>query len=160
MKRNKITTIVLMALSLLNYLVGGLMGFILIRDENIKTFTFVFLIFIAVSALCLVADWFTIQQANAGTEYRVLKLKKWHLVREQRRMKPDEDGLHALAMGITGFTFSLTVPLFAFALIWPDTFWLPSFSTILSVVAMVTVLTEFIIGFVISYRKEKKGETI
>ena len=160
MRKNRTVTIVLAALSLLNYVVGGLMGFILIRGEHKGVFAFIYFVFLVASAISMAANWYMLRQANAETPYRVLKLRKWRLVRESRHMKPDRDGLKALAMGITGYAFSLGVPLYACALIWPDTFWMLSFNTIFSVLILLSVLVDFIIEIVIATRERKKGETL
>ena len=42
MKKKKLFAIILNALTLLNFLVGGLLGFILIKGEDLKTFRFIF----------------------------------------------------------------------------------------------------------------------
>lgn len=160
MRKIRTITIVLAALSLLNCVVGGLMGFILIKGEHKGVFAFIYFVFLAASAFGLAAGWCTLRQANAETPYRVLKLRKWRLVRESKRMTPDRDGLRALAMGITGYAFSLGVSLYSCALIWPDTFWMLSFKTIFSVLMLLSVLVEFIIEIVIAARERKKGETL
>lgn len=160
MSRIKIATIVLAALALVNYLVGAIMGFVLVRGENLKTFAFVFGIMLLASVVCLVADWMTLRWAESGEEYKVLKLRKGRFVRETRKMRRDNEGLQALQMGISGLSFSLTVPLFAFGLIWPDTFWLLSFNVISSIAVAVPVLSGFIIGIVSSASQRKKGETL
>lgn len=157
MRRIRIVTVVLAALSLVNFIVGGILGFVLIKGEEIKIFSFLFFIFLAVAIVSLLADWFTLRQAEAETPYRVLTLKKGRFVREQRRMERDSDGLQALQMGISGWAFSLSVPLLAFGLIWPDTFWLLSFDVILTCIMGTVVLSGLIIG-IIRYRREKGGD--
>ena len=159
---NKIrnATIVLAALALLNYLVGAIMGFVLVRGENVKVFAFVFGIMLLASVVCLVADWMTLRQAERGMEYTVLKLRKGRFVREPRKMQRDDEGLQALQMGISGWSFSLIVPLFAFGLIWPDTFWLLSFEVLSSIAVGLPVLSGFIIGIIRAHRQRKKGETL
>ena len=159
---NKIrnATIVLAALALLNFLVGAIMGFVLVRGENVKVFAFVFGIMLLASVVCLVADWMTLRQAERGMEYTVLKLRKGRFVREPRKMQRDDEGLQALQMGISGWSFSLIVPLFAFGLIWPDTFWLLSFEVLSSIAVGLPVLSGFIIGIIRAHRQRKKGETL
>lgn len=160
MNKIRIATIVLAALALVNYLVGAIMGFALVRGENLKTFAYVFCISLFVGVVCLVADWMTLRRVESGEEYKVLKLRKGRFVREPRKMQRDDEGLQALQMGISGWSFSLMVPLFAFGLIWPDTFWLLSFNVISSIAVAVPVLSGFIIGIVSSARQRKKGETL
>lgn len=160
MNKIRIATIVLAVLALLNYLVGALLGFIGIRGENVKVFAFVFCISLFVGVVCLVADWMTLRSAESGEEYKVLKLRKGRFVRETRKMRRDNEGLQALQMGISGWSFSLMVPLFAFGLIWPDTFWLLSFNVISSIAVAVPVFSGFIIGIVSSARQRKKGEAL
>lgn len=160
MNKIRIATIVLAALALVNYLVGAIMGFVLVRGENVKVFAFVFGIMLLASVVCLVADWMTLRQAERGMEYTVLKLRKGCFVREPRKMQRDDDGLQALQMGISGWSFSLIVPLFAFGLIWPDTFWLLSFEVLSSIAVGLPVLSAFIIGIVRAHRQRKKGETL
>lgn len=160
MNKIRIATIVLAALALVNYLVGAIMGFVLVRDENVKVFAFVFGIMLLARVVCLVADWMTLRQAERGMEYTVLKLRKGRFVREPRKMQRDDDGLQALQMGISGWSFSLIVPLLAFGLIWPDTFWLLSFNVLSSIAVGLPVLSGFIIGIVRAHRQRKKGETL
>ncbi len=160
MNKIRIATIALTALSLLNYLVGGIMGFVLTRGENLKTFGFVFAVCVFASVVCLVADWGTLRQAESRMEYRVLTLRKWRFVREPRRMKPDDDGLQALQMGITGWAFSLTVLLYALALIWPDRFWMLSSRVLISATVLISVASGVVIGFIRARRQEKKGESL
>ena len=160
MNKIRIATIVLAALALVNYLVGAIMGFVLVRGENVKVFAFVFGIMLLASVVCLVADWMTLRQAERGMEYTVLKLRKGRFVRETRKMQRDDEGLQALQMGISGWSFSLIVPLFAFGLIWPDTFWLLSASVLSSIAVGLPVLSGFIIGIIRAHRQRKKGETL
>ena len=160
MNKIRIATIVLAAMALVNYLVGAIMGFVLVRDENVKVFAFVFGIMLFASVVCLVADWMTLRSAESGEEYKVLKLRKGRFVRETRKMRRDNEGLQALQMGISGWSFSLIVPLFAFGLIWPDTFWLLSASVLSSIAVGLPVLSGFIIGIVTSARQRKKGEAL
>lgn len=160
MNKIRITTIVLAALALVNYLVGAIMGFVLVRGENVKVFAFVFGIMLLASVVCLVADWMTLRQAERGMEYTVLKLRKGRFVREPRKMQRDDEGLQALQMGISGWSFSLIVPLFAFGLIWPDTFWLLSFEVLSSIAVGLPVLSGFIIGIIRAHRQRNKGETL
>ena len=160
MNKIRIATIVLAALALVNYLVGAIMGFVLVRGENVKVFAFVFGILLLASVVCLVADWMTLRQAERGMEYTVLKLRKGRFVREPRKMQRDDDGLQALQMGISGWSFSLIVPLFAFGMIWPDTFWLLSASVLSSIAVGLPVLSGFIIGIIRAHRQRKKGETL
>lgn len=160
MNKIRIATIVLAVLALLNYLVGAIMGFVLVRDENVKVFAFVFGIMLLAGVVCLVADWMTLRQAERGMEYTVLKLRKGRFVREPRKMQRDDDGLQALQMGISGWSFSLIVPLFAFGLIWPDTFWLLSFEVLSGIAVGLPVLSAFIIGIVRAHRQRKKGEAL
>ena len=157
MNKIRIATIVLAVLALLNYLVGALLGFIGIRGEDVKLFAYVFCISLLVGVVCLVADWLTLRWAESGEEYKVLKLRKGRFVREMRKMRRDNEGLQALQMGISGWSFSLMVPLFAFELIWP---WLLSFNVISSIAVAVPVLSGFIIGIVSSARQRKKGEAL
>lgn len=160
MNKIRITTIVLAALALVNYLVGAIMGFALVRGENLKTFAFVFGIMLLAGVVCLVADWMTLRQVESEMEYKVLKLRKGRFVREPRKMQRDDEGLQALQMGISGWSFSLIVPLFAFGLIWPDTFWLLSFEVLSSLAVGLPVLSAFIIGIIRACRQHKKGETV
>ena len=160
MNKIGIATIVLAVLALLNYLVGALLGFIGIRGEDVKLFAYVFCISLFVGVVCLVANWMTLRSAESGEEYKVLKLRKGRFVRETRKMRCDNEGLQALQMGISGWSFSLMVPLVAFGLIWPDTFWLLSFNVISSIAVAVPVLSGFIIGIVSSARQRKKGEAL
>ena len=160
MNKIRIATIVLAALALVNYLVGAIMGFALVRGENLKTFAFVFGIMLLAGVVCLVADWMTLRQVESEMEYKVLKLRKGRFVREPRKMRRDDEGLQALQMGISGWSFSLIVPLFAFGLIWPDTFWLLSFNVLSSLAVGLPVLSAFIIGIVSSARQRKKGEAL
>lgn len=160
MNKIRIATIVLAVLALLNYLVGALLGFIGIRGENVKLFAFVFGIMLLAGVVGLLADWMTLRQVESGEEYKVLKLRKGRFVREPRKMRRDDEGFQALQMGITGWSFSLIVPLFAFRLIWPDTFWLLSFNVLSSVAVGISVLSGFILGIVRAARQRKKGEAL
>ena len=156
MNKIRIATIVLTALALVNYLVGAIMGFVLVRGENVKVFAFEFGIMLLAGVVCLVADWMTLRQAERGMEYKVLKLRKGRFVREPRKMQRDDEGLQALQMGISGWLFSLMVPLFAFGSIWLE---MP-FEVLSSIAVAVPVLSGFIIGIVSSARQRKKGETL
>lgn len=160
MNKIRIATIVLAALALVNYIVGAIMGFVLVRGENLKTFAFVFGIMLLAGIVCLLADWMTLRQVDSEMEYKVLKLRKGRFVREPRKMRRDDEGLEALQMGISGWSFSLMVPLFAFGLIWPDTFWLLSFEVLSRLAVGLPVLSGFIIGIIRAHRQRKKGETL
>ena len=160
MNKKRIATIVLAAMALLNYLVGAIMGFVFVRGENVKVFAFVFGIMLLAGVVGLVADWMTLRQAESEMEYKVLKLRKGRFVREPRKMRRDDEGFQALQMGITGWSFSLIVPLFAFRLIWPDTFWLLSFNVLSSVAVGISVLSGFILGIVRAALQRKKGEAL
>ena len=160
MNKIRIATIVLAVLALVNYLVGALLGFIGLRGENVKLFAYVFCISLFVGVVCLLADWMTLRSAESGEEYKVLKLRKGRFVREPRKMQRDDEGLQALQMGISGWSFSLIVPLFALGLIWPDTFWLLSFEVLSSLAVGLPVLSAFIIGIIRAHRQHKKGETL
>ena len=160
MNKIRIATIMLAVLALLNYLVGALLGFIGIRGENVKLFAFVFGIMLLAGVVGLLADWMTLRQVESGEEYKVLKLRKGRFVREPRKMRRDDEGFQALQMGISGWSFSLIVPLFAFRLIWPDTFWLLSFNVLSSVAVGISVLSGFILGIVRAARQRKKGEAL
>ena len=160
MNKIRIATIVLAALALVNYLVGAIMGFVFVRGENVKVFAYVFGIMLLAGVVCLVADWMTLRQAERGMEYTVLKLRKGRFVREPRKMQRDDEGLQALQMGISVWSFSLIVPLFALGLIWPDTFWLLSFEVLSSIAVGLPVLSAFIIGIIRAHRQHKKGETL
>ena len=160
MNKIRIATIVLAALALVNYLVGAIMGFVFVRGENVKVFAFVFGIMLLAGVVGLLADWMTLRQAESEMEYKVLKLRKGRFVREPRKMRRDDEGFQALQMGITGLSFSLIVPLFAFGLIWPDTFWLLSFNVLSSVAVGISVLSGFILGIVRAARQRRKGENV
>lgn len=160
MNKKRIATIVLAAMALLNYLVGAIMGFVFVRGENVKVFAFVFGIMLLAGVVGLLADWMTLRQVESGEEYKVLKLRKGRFVREPRKMRRDDEGFQALQMGITGWSFSLIVPLFAFRLIWPDTFWLLSFNVLSSVAVGISVLSGFILGIVRAALQRKKGEAL
>jgi|GEM_PF-1781590 len=157
MRRIRIVTVVLAALSLVNFIVGGILGFVLIKGEEIKIFSFLFFIFLAVAVGCLLADWMTLRQTESEMEYRVLTLRKWRFVREPRRMKRDDNGLLALQMGISGWLFSLMVPLIAVGFIWPDSFWLLSAEVVNGFVMMAIGLSGLVIGFIRARRQRKKG---
>ena len=160
MNKKRIATIVLAAMALLNYLVGAIMGFVFVRGENVKVFAFVFGIMLLAGVVGLLADWMTLRQVESGEEYKVLKLRKGRFVREPRKMRRDDEGFQALQMGITGWSFSLIVPLFAFRLIWPDTFWLLSFNVLSSVAVGISVLSGLILGIVRAARQRRKGENV
>ena len=160
MNKIRIATIVLAALSLLNFIVGGIIGLVFPSSESKKIFIFIFLVCIVAAIVCLLCDRMTLRQAEAETEYKVLKLRKGRLVREPRRMEHDNDGLRALQMGISGWVFSLMVPLFAFGMVWPDTFWLLSFNVLWEVLVLFLVAMVFVIEIIIANRKRKKGETL
>lgn len=160
MNKIRIATIVLAVLALVNYLVGAIMGFVFVRGENVKVFAFVFGIMLLAGVVGLLADWMTLRQVESEMEYKVLKLRKGRFVREPRKMRRDNEGLQALQMGISGWSFSLIVPLFAFGLIWPDTFWLLSFNVLSSVAVGISVLSGFIIGIIRAHRQRKKGEAL
>ena len=153
MSKIKITTIVFAALSLLNFIVGGIMGFVFTNSENRKVFAFIFFVCVVAAVVTLLCDWMTLKQANAQTEYKVLKLRKGRFVREKHRMKPD-DGLQALHMGISGWLFSLIVPLYAVGMWWPDIFWLFSFKTLIRFVVLAIMLCSFVFG-IVRYIKTK-----
>jgi hypothetical protein len=148
------------ALSLVNYLVGGIMGFILVRGENLKMFAFLFGVFVLAGVGCLLADWMTLRQTESEMEYRVLTLRKWRFVREPRRMKRDDNGLLALQMGISGWLFSLMVPLIAVGFIWPDSFWLLSAEVVNGFVMMAIGLSGLVIGLIRARCQRKKGENV
>ncbi|MBQ7062417.1 MAG: hypothetical protein IJM88_03920 [Bacteroidales bacterium] len=160
MRRNRIATIVLAALSLLNFLIGGIMGFVLPNSENRKVFIFIFFVCLVAAIITLICDWVMLKQANEEREYKVLRLRKGRLVREPRRLERDYDGLRALQMGISAWFFSLVVPLFAFAMIWPNKFWMMSCNVLAKSLVFATVLVEFVIEIIIVCRKQKRGEEV
>ena len=118
MNKTRIAVIVFAALSLLNFIVGGIMGFLLPNGEDRKVFTCIFFVSLALTAIILICDRAILKKENTLTEYKVWKLRKGHFVRETRRMKP-YNRLDALNMIISGWLLTLILPLFAFGMIWP-----------------------------------------
>ena len=155
MKRNRIVSIVLSALSLLNFLVGGLMGFILIKGENLKIFNFIFWICLATELFCLLCSWYELHHSKNKKEtyYNAPRLKKWHIVKERRIYKFDAEQA-ALEIGISGWALSLIVPMFALGTIWPDTFWQFSFNVYIKSLGTAAILFGLIMG-IIKYKREK-----
>lgn len=156
MKKKKLFTIVLSALSLLNFLVGGLLGFILIKGEDLKTFNFIFWISFPMTVFCLLVGWYSLRKANVDTTYNALKLIKWRIVKEQRHYKTDNE-LQALEVGISGWLLSLITPLFALKVIWPYTFWVFSFNVVIECLGASLILMGFIFG-IIKYRRQKGAD--
>lgn len=153
MKKKKIFTIVLSALSLLNFLVGGLTGFILIKGEDLKTFNFIFWISFPMTVFCLLVGWYSLRKANMDTTYNALKLRKWRIVKEQRHYKTDNE-LQALEVSISGWALSLILPLFALGTIWPNTFWQFSFNVYIKFLGTAAILFGLIMG-IIKYSRTK-----
>ena len=153
MKKNRIIIIVFASLTLLNFLVGGLMGFMLIEGEDMETFNFIFWISFPMTLFCLLTGWYSLRKADVDTPYNTLRLRKWHIVREQRHYKTDNK-LQALEMVISAWLLSLMTPLFAFKVIWPDTFWVFSFNVLIKFLGAAVVLMGLIFG-IIKYKREK-----
>lgn len=160
MRRKRIATLVFVALSVLNFLVGGLAGFICIRGEDVKVFAFIYAACLVAAAVCVVCDWAMLRQAAMEKPYRVLRLRKGRLVREERRMRPDTDGLRALQMGFSGWLFSLVVPLFAAALIWPELAQVVSGKSIFNLLLLGIALFEFVVEIVIAVRSQKERSDV
>lgn len=156
MKKSKIITIVLSALTVLHFLVGGLMGFIMIKGEDLKTFNFLFWISLPMAIFCLLVDWYSLGKADVETPYTTLKLRKWRIVKERRIYKSD-NRLQALELGIYAWLLSLVVPLFAFKVVWPDTFWPFSFNALIEFLGTSLVLIGVIMG-IIKNRRKKGGQ--
>lgn len=157
MNKVRIAIIVFAALSLVNFIVGGIMGFILPNSEDRKMFVCIFFVCLALTAIILICDRAILKKENTLTEYKVWKLRKGHFVRETRRMKP-YDRLDALNMIISGWLLTLILPLFAFGLIWPGTFWIFSFKMLIQFTAFAEILISFVFG-IIKYIRTK-GENV
>ena len=156
MKKSKILTIVLSALTVLHFLVGGLMGFIMIKGEDLKTFNLIFWISLPMAIFCLLVDWYSLSKADVETPYTTLKLRKWRIVKERRIYKSD-NRLQALELGIYAWLLSLVVPLFAFKVVWPDTIWPFSFTVVIESIGTAIIMTGWIMG-IIKYRRKKGGK--
>lgn len=158
MKKKKIFAIILGVLSLLNFLVGGILGFVLIKGEDLKVFHFIFWLCLAAAVFCLLCSWLELRLTKEGKKYYVMKLKKWHFVKEQRQFKSGDGWFSAIEIGWSGWTLSLVVPMFALGTIWPDTFWDFSLNVYLKYLGIALVLIGVIMG-IIKYRQQK-GEAV
>lgn len=141
------------ALTLLNFLVGGMMGFILIKGDDLETFHFIFCISLPMAVFCLIAAWLSLRKANVDTTYNAPRLRKWRIVKEQRHYKTDNE-LQALEVSISGWLLSLLTPLFSFKVIWPDTFWVLSFNVLIKSLGVTLILLGIVFG-IIKYKREK-----
>ena len=157
MKR-KIFAIVLNALTLLNFLVGGLLGFILIKGEDLKTFHFIFWLCLGTFFFCLLCSWLELRFTKEGKTYYILRLKKWHIVKEQRQFKSGDGWFATIEIGWSSWALSLIVPLFVLGTIWPDIFWDFSVNVYLKYLGATLAMIGVIIG-IIKY-KQQKGETV
>ena len=157
MNKIRIAIIVFAALSLVNFIVGGIMGFMLQDSEDRKVFTCIFFVCLALTAIILICDRAILKKENTLTEYKVWKLRKGHFVRETRRMKP-YDRLDALNMIISGWLLTLILPLFAMGMIWSGTFWIFSFKVMINFIAIAEILINIVFG-IIKYIRTK-GEKI
>lgn len=156
--KNKILTMVFGALSLLNFLVGGLLGFILIKGEDLKIFNFIFWLCLGLALFCLLCSWIELRCTKAGKKYYILRLKNWHIIKEQRQYKSG-DGWHStIEIGWSSWVLSLIVPMFALGTIWPDTFWDFSLKVYLKFLGIIIALFGFIMG-IVRYRRQK-GESV
>jgi len=153
MNKIRIAIIVFAALSLVNFIVGGIMGFILPDSEDRKLFTIIFFVCLALTAIILLCDRMILKKENTLTEYKVWKLHKGHFVRETRRMKP-YNRLDALNMIISGWLLTLILPLFAFGMTWPI------FPLILLIkfIAVAEILISIVFGIIKHIRT--KGDSI
>ena len=157
MNKCKIAIIVFAALSLVNLIVGGIMGFILPDSEDRKMFTIIFFVCLALTIILLICDRAILKKENTLTEYKVWKLRKGHFVRETRRMKP-YNRLDALNMIISGWLLTLILPLFAFRLVWPDSFWMFSFNVLIKLTVVTEILISIVFG-IINYIRTR-GENV
>ena len=155
MNRIRIAIIVFAALSLLNFIVGGIMGLLLHDSEDRKFFAIIFFVCLALTAIILICDQAILKKEKTMKECKVLKLRKGHFVRETRQWKP-YNRLDALNMIISTWLLTLVLPLFNFALIWPGTFWIFSFERLIQLVAGAEILLNIVFGIVKYIRT--KGE--
>ena len=153
MKRNKIITIVLAALSLLNLIVGGLLGFVSIKGDDPKTLNIIFWLCMPMAIFCLLVSLYSLRKADVDTTYNTLRLRKWHFVKEQRHYKTDNK-LQALELAISAWLLSLVLLLFTLGTIWPDTFWQSSFNVLIKFQGAALVLMGLVFG-IIKYKREK-----
>ena len=158
MKKKIIFAFILNALTLLNFLVGGLLGFILIKGEDLKTFRFIFWLCLGATIFCLLCSWLELRLMKTGKKYNILKLKKWHIVKEQRQYKSGDGWFATDEIGLSSWALSLIVPMFALGTIWPDIFWDFSVNVYLKYLGTALVLIGVIMG-IIKY-KQQKGETV
>lgn len=154
MKKKKLFAIILNALTLLNFLVGGLLGFILIKGEDLKTFRFVFFLCLGATIFCLLCSWLLLRLTKTGKKYYKLRLKKWHIVKEQHQYKSDDKWSTVGSFGLLNLTLSLLVPWFALSTIWPESFLMSSFSVYLKYFGVVPVLFGIII-IILEYIRKK-----
>ena len=157
MNKIRIAIIVFAALSLVNFVVGGIMGFILPDSEDRKMFAIIFFVCLALTVNLLICDRMILKKANTITEYKALKLRNGHFVRETRRTKP-YNRLDALNMIISGWLLTLIIPLLAFRLVWPDSFWMFSFNVLIKLTAVTEILISIVFG-IIKYIRTK-GENL
>ena len=157
MKRNKIIIIVLAALSLLNLIVGGLMGFISIKGDDQKTLNIIFWLCMPMAIFCLLVSLYSLRKADVDTTYNTLRLRKWHFVKEQRHYKTDNK-LQALELAISAWLLSLGVLLFSFGTIWPDTFWQSSFNVLIMFLGKFLGAALVLMGLIFGIIKYKRGK--
>lgn len=153
MKRNKIITIVLAALSLLNLIVGGLLGFVSIKGDDPKTLNIIFWLCMPMAIFCLLVSLYSLRKADVDTTYNTLRLRKWRFVKKQRHYKTDNK-LQALELAIPAWLLSLVVLLFTLGTIWPDTFWQSSFNVLIKFLGAALGLMGLVFG-IIKYKREK-----
>lgn len=151
MNKCRIAIIVFAALSLVNFIVGGIMGFLLPNSDDREVFTYIFFVCLVLIVIILLVDRMIFKKANTMKEYKALKLRKGHFVREIRRMKPF-DVLDALNLSISGWLLTLILPLFAFGMIWPD------FPLIMLIkfIAVAEILINIVIGIIKHFRTKRE----
>ena len=92
MKKKKLFAIILNALTLLNFLVGGLLGFILIKGEDLKIFRFIFFLCLGATIFCLLCSWLLLRLTKTGKKYYKLRLRSGILSRNSTNIKVTTNG--------------------------------------------------------------------
>ena len=154
MKKKKLFAIILNALTLLNFLVGGLLGFILIKGEDLKKFRFIYFLCLGATIFCLLCSWLELRLTKTGKKYYKLRLKKWHIVKEQHQYKSDDKWSTVGNIGLVDLMLSLLVPWFALSTIWPESFLMSSLDVYLKCIGVVPVLFGIII-IILEYIRKK-----
>ena len=120
----------------------------------LKKFRFIYFLCLGATIFCLLCSWLELRLTKTGKKYYKLRLKKWHIVKEQHQYKSDDKWSTVGSIGLLNLMLSLLVPWFALSTIWPESFLMSSLDVYLKCIGVVPVLFGIII-IILEYIRKK-----